>query len=90
MTEVEITLPVFSEGSFAYQEIGPKALELMKLGMNYSQIAAQLQVSDKTVAKGIRDCQGLGLKPKLVGCKMPRCEQRQGAGAFPFDDEGAE
>ncbi len=37
-----------------YQEISRKSLHLKKLGMNYSKIAQQLGIDDKTVAKAIQ------------------------------------
>ncbi len=79
---------MFTEEPFLYQEIGPKALELFNLGMNYSQITEQLQVTDKTVSMGIRYVQKLreANRLKTIRCRTPRRQRRGPFPPFPFDD----
>ena len=72
-----------------YQEIGPKALELQRLGMNYSQIAEKLQVTDKTVAKGIRYLRKLRetSRPKSIRHRRAKGPGSAPSGFIVFDDD---
>ena len=89
LSEIDVEFPVFTEEPFLYQEIGPKALELFNLGMNYWQIAEQLNVTDKTVAKGIRYVRGLreASRLKSIGCHRPKGRRCGPSQPFPFDGD---
>ena len=93
LAEIDVKFAVFTEEPFTYQEIGPKALELFRLGMNYSQIALQLKVTDKTVAKGIRYVERLeaASKPSYLKFSSPRRKRkdkaRSNVSRIQFDEE---
>jgi hypothetical protein len=89
LSEIDVEFPVFTEEPFLYQEIGPKALELQSLGMNYSQIAETLHVTDKTVAKGIRYVRRMqeASRPKSIRWRRSKEPGRAPSRRIVFDDD---
>jgi len=89
LSEIDVEFPVFTEEPFMYQEIGPKALELQALGMTYCQIAEQLQVTDKTVAKGIQYVRKLqdASRPKSFRFRRTKRPKNGIPSPFLFDED---
>ena len=89
LAEFDVEFAVFPEEPFLYQDIGPKALELFRLGMSYLKIAEELRVTDKTVAKGIRYVEKLreAARPRSISPRRRKRGVSPFAGfEFPFDD----
>lgn len=53
LAEIEFMAAICTNRFFLYQDVRERALKLHRLGMNYSEIAQALGISDKTAKKAV-------------------------------------